>query len=438
SKKTLDDALIYSIVKDSRPFGDFRKAGFQHFLQVILPGTNYKGPHRVTVKKRLVNLYSSYRRKLIEEFSTINHIGLTVDAWTSPSRAHFICITAHYYDKDFGLLSRVLAFRRFIGRTFAMRLREFIRNELRKLKINDKIRCITTDNGMDVKLATNNNEFGFRISCLAHNINLTISNGLNLWNKKKNLASTTVQDNVNDPHDANNDEVCDDDVTDDDDSNGSDVTDDEITPSSHDGFNDDSDSYDEDSDLNDDEQQLLDREQQYDMHHMDLEQSAVLPNSKLFIFTLLKRIRRLFAMIHHSSIIDAYVSEQIRLKQQEADQSIQNIQNLNLKKVRFNNPVIDFAIRWSSTFKMVTRFIKLRSIINDITHTPENIDGIKHKQRSKLCQLAFSHSDWNWLISLEYVLHPFEQSTCLLSGRSYQTLAIGKIVMNGLKHFLST
>ncbi|CAF2115973.1 unnamed protein product, partial [Rotaria magnacalcarata] len=253
-----------------------------------------------------------------------------------------------------------------------------------------------------------------------------------------NLESTTAQDNVNDTHDANNDEVCDDDVTDDDDSNGSDVTDDEITPSSHDGFNDDSDSYDEDSDLNDDEQQLLDREQQYDMHHMDLEQSAVLPNSKLFIFTLLKRIRRLVAMIHHSSIIDAYVSEQIRLKQQEADQSIQNIQNLNLKKVRFNNPVIDFAIRWSSTFKMVTRFIKLRSIINDITHTPENIDGIKHKQRSKLCQLAFSHSDWNWLISLEYVLHPFEQSTCLLSGRSYQTLAIGKIVMNGLKHFLST
>ncbi|CAM4849384.1 unnamed protein product, partial [Rotaria magnacalcarata] len=89
-KKALDDALIYSIVKDSRPFGDFRKAGFQHFLQVILPGTNYKGPHRVTIKKRLVNLYSSYRRKLIEEFSTINHIGLTVDAWTSPSRAHLL------------------------------------------------------------------------------------------------------------------------------------------------------------------------------------------------------------------------------------------------------------------------------------------------------------------------------------------------------------
>ena len=34
-------------------------------------------------------------------------------------------------------------------------------------------------------MATNTGEFGFRISCLAHNINLTISNGLNLWNKKK-------------------------------------------------------------------------------------------------------------------------------------------------------------------------------------------------------------------------------------------------------------
>lgn len=147
-KKQLDDALIYSIIKDSRPFGDFRKVGFQRFLQLVLPGTNYKGPHRLTIRKRLTVLYRSHRSKLIEELSMIKHISLTVDAWTSPRRAHFICITAHYFDKDFELVSRIIAFRRFIGRTFAMRLRRFISNELRKLKISDKIRSITTDNGV--------------------------------------------------------------------------------------------------------------------------------------------------------------------------------------------------------------------------------------------------------------------------------------------------
>ncbi|CAF1197510.1 unnamed protein product [Rotaria magnacalcarata] len=98
-KKTLDNDLIYSIIKDSRPFGDFRKAGFQHFLQVVLPDTNYKDPHRITVKKRMEALYSFYRKVLIEEFSSLSDIALTADSWSSPCRAHFICITAHYCDK---------------------------------------------------------------------------------------------------------------------------------------------------------------------------------------------------------------------------------------------------------------------------------------------------------------------------------------------------
>ena len=55
--------------------------------------------------------------------------------------------------------------------------------------------------------------------------------------------------------------------------------------------------------------------------------------------------------------------------------------------------------------------------MNDITHTPYQIEGLKTKKHLKLSKLAFSHSDWTWLISLEYVLQPFAQSTQLLSGR---------------------
>ena len=145
----MDDALVYSIIKDSCPFEDFKKVGFQHFLQVVLLGTNYKGLHRKTIKNRLVTLYRSYRHKLIEELSTINHISVTVHAWTSRRRAHFVCVATHYYEKDFQCVSCVLAFRCFIVSTFAIRLHQFIRSELNKLKISDKIRCITTDNGVN-------------------------------------------------------------------------------------------------------------------------------------------------------------------------------------------------------------------------------------------------------------------------------------------------
>jgi hypothetical protein len=147
-KKKLDDALIYAVIKDSRPFGDFKKDGFQHFLQVVLPGTNYKGPHRTTVRERMTNLYGLYRKALIEELSSVSDIALTTDSWASPRRAHYVCITAHYYDKEFGYISKVISFRRFIGRSFAVRIRQFIRLELKKLKIEKKVCSITTDNGV--------------------------------------------------------------------------------------------------------------------------------------------------------------------------------------------------------------------------------------------------------------------------------------------------
>jgi hypothetical protein len=147
-KKKLDDALVYATIKDSRPFGDFRKPGFQHFLQVVLPNTNYKGPHRTTIRKRMATLYYVYRKALIAELSSVSDIALTADCWTSHRRMHFVCITAHYYDQQFGYISKVISFRRFIGQSLALRIRHFIRSELKKLKIDNKICSITTDNGV--------------------------------------------------------------------------------------------------------------------------------------------------------------------------------------------------------------------------------------------------------------------------------------------------
>lgn len=149
-KKKLDQALIYAIIKDGRSFGDFRKKGFQYFLNIAFPGVNYKAPHRSTVKKHIANLYRSYRNKLREQLAGVTDIALTADSWTSSRRTHFICITAHYLGEDFEYQSIVLSFRRFIGRSLGLRIRQFIREELHKLNISEKIRSITTDNGVSI------------------------------------------------------------------------------------------------------------------------------------------------------------------------------------------------------------------------------------------------------------------------------------------------
>ncbi|CAF1265007.1 unnamed protein product, partial [Didymodactylos carnosus] len=56
TKKLFDDAAIRCIVKDSRPFNDFRRPGMQLFMKEGIPG--YRGPHSRTVRRRLLSLYT--------------------------------------------------------------------------------------------------------------------------------------------------------------------------------------------------------------------------------------------------------------------------------------------------------------------------------------------------------------------------------------------
>ena len=153
----------------------------QRFLNTIKPG--YRGPSRQTVRKHLDKMYQERRFSLKEQFKTIPFISLTTDLWMNPRRHHFLVITAHYYDEHYQTFSNVISFRCFRGRHLSARLKKFILNEIKKLDIESKIFSITTDNGSDIKSATSSPEFGIRFSCDAHNINRTISTGLDLWKK---------------------------------------------------------------------------------------------------------------------------------------------------------------------------------------------------------------------------------------------------------------
>jgi hypothetical protein len=159
-----------------------------------------------------------------------------------------------------------------------------------------------------------------------------------------------------------------------------------------------------------------------------------LPNSKEFIFNLLQRTRKLITTVHRSSNLDKYVRDQINLKQHESNKRAKED---NAEPVIYNELVKDFRIRWSSTFKMLARFNVLSSILNDVTFSSRTIDGVESRLVLKLSKLTFSHDDSDWLSALEFVLKRFEESTRLLSGRSYRTLALDRMVINGLKYFLS-
>ena len=78
----------------------------------------------------------------------------------------------------------ILSFRKFKQSHTAINITNFIEDELRELNILDKIVSITTDNEASVAAAGSQiNDNISRMSCMCHNLNLVVKNGLKLWIK---------------------------------------------------------------------------------------------------------------------------------------------------------------------------------------------------------------------------------------------------------------
>ncbi|CAM2730347.1 unnamed protein product, partial [Rotaria socialis] len=99
-------------------------------------------------------------------------------------------VTIHYVDTNYLNVSKVLSFRRFHGRHFGQRFRNHLVRIVKKFQLESKIVAIVSDNGGDMHFATQYPEmFGVRLHCLAHALNLTVTNGLQLWKKGKKQDS---------------------------------------------------------------------------------------------------------------------------------------------------------------------------------------------------------------------------------------------------------
>ncbi|CAF1242477.1 unnamed protein product [Rotaria sordida] len=131
----------------------------------------------------------------------------------------------------------------------------------------------------------------------------------------------------------------------------------------------------------------------------------------LFIYNLLQRVRCLISFIKKSYPLDRYIRHQIHLKNIEIKRYAQEQKT---KPIKLHGIVMDFRIRWNTTYVMLSRFIAISSIITDVTLSP-SIE-----------------------IVLKNVLFPFYRATKLLSGSKYPTLSIGYSVLVALKNFLTT
>ena len=141
-------------------------------------------PSRKSIRRNLGLMYHEYRKELRSTLATINSIALTVDLWTK-QKTSYICLTGHVLNKTYKSIPIVLGFRHFSGPHRSKNIKNYIVYEIKQLQIEDKVCGIVSDNGRDVKKAINDIKFDLRFSCIAHNINLAVKNGLDLFETSK-------------------------------------------------------------------------------------------------------------------------------------------------------------------------------------------------------------------------------------------------------------
>jgi len=172
----------------------------------------------------------------------------------------------------------------------------------------------------------------------------------------------------------------------------------------------------EDSDFSDDEEFNQHEEKSNKDEEEEKENQVILDE----IIAVLYKMRSIIKMTRKSNNIQSHV-----WKLMESDELT--------RKVSF---ILDFFVRWNSTYLMIKRFKSLKKFANALTTSPERIDGIKIDQIKKLEKLHFSSTDWMLVDTLYLVLKPFYDATKLLSGQNYPTLSIAHVVYKSLTNHL--
>ena len=122
-------------------------------------------------------------------------------------------------------------------------------------------------------------------------------------------------------------------------------------------------------------------------------------------------MRKIIKMINQSSVIKRHVIEKAK--------------SLSFDCCDF---IIDFSVRWNTTFLMLERFYKLKLIVDEITCNPQLIHGIQIKSERKLRSLVINKDDWEAVVLMIKLLKPFYKASIMLQGQKYQTLSMAKVI----------
>ena len=131
------------IIIDELPFKTVEHEGFRDFVNNLQP--QFQIPSRTTITQDVLDIYVSEAGKLKNYFAkNKQRVSLTTDLWSSRQNLSYMCLTAHFIDKDWIIHKRILNFCPVSGHSG-----EIIGKYLEKSLLDwglDKVFTITVDN----------------------------------------------------------------------------------------------------------------------------------------------------------------------------------------------------------------------------------------------------------------------------------------------------
>ncbi|XP_020981409.1 zinc finger BED domain-containing protein RICESLEEPER 2-like [Arachis duranensis] len=184
--------LAQAIAKHDFAFSFVEYESIRDWINYISPTIIM--PSRNTLVSDLQMIYSTEKEKLRQKMSRIpNRICLTSDVWTASTTEGYICLTAHFVDENWRLVSKILNFCRMITPHTGTNMEAVLFNSLKQWGIDKKVFSITLDNAsandnmqniLKTHLCKKNSllcdgEY-FHVRCFAHILNLIVQEGLKM------------------------------------------------------------------------------------------------------------------------------------------------------------------------------------------------------------------------------------------------------------------
>jgi len=177
--------LINWIITDQQPFTIVENKSFKKFMLTIQP--KYRLPSRHTIKDMIIKKFESAQSQIDNylQLST-SKVSLTMDMWTSITSLGILAVTIHFIRDDWQFDHFVLDVLYIPSPHNALAIKDAIVEIVSKLKIENRLIGITSDN--EAKMLAATRQIGIALDlpefhhyrCVAHILNLVVEAALNM------------------------------------------------------------------------------------------------------------------------------------------------------------------------------------------------------------------------------------------------------------------